>query len=223
MRRAAVLCGVILVFAFGASAQTRSENSLFFGSTFPALTAAFASPVPGALAALPAEPAAMPAAPQGVYGVVQSYNFQIYGGFTYFHFYELPGTTGNLDGFNVGVSYFPKAGHLGLDAEYVAGFAPQNGTLTVLDAGLGGARYRVSNHRGDELWVHALAGVSHFVPLTPYGGDNAFAFEAGGGLDIAPKRNGRLAYRVEADVFGTYFFGTYQYSPKVSVGVVYKF
>ncbi|HXX45672.1 MAG TPA: hypothetical protein VEJ38_13160 [Candidatus Acidoferrales bacterium] len=219
MRRAAVLWGAILVFAFGASAQTHSGNSLFFGSSFPTLTAAFASPSPGVLAALPAKPAE----PQGVYGVVQSYDFQIYGGFTYFHFYELPGTTGNLDGFNVGMSYFPKAGHLGLDAEYAVGFAPQDGILTVLDAGLGGARYRFSNHRGDELWVHALAGVAHFVPLTPYGGDNAFAFEAGGGLDIAPKRNGRLAYRVEGDVFGTFFFGTYQYSPSVSVGIVYKF
>ena len=70
--------------------------------------------------------------------------------------------------------------------------------------------------------MHALVGLAHFVPLTPYGSDNALAIEAGGGLDIAPK-NGRLAYRVEGDVIGTYFFGTYQYSPKISVGLVYKF
>ena len=223
MQRAAVLCGLILVFAFGASAQIRAGSSLFFASPLPALTAAAPSPSPEPFATAAPEPMPAPAEPQGVYGVVQNYNFQIYGGFTYFHFYELPGTTGSLDGFNVGMAYFPRAGHLGLDGEFEVGFAPQNGVNTTLDAGMGGARFRVSNHHGDELWVHALVGLAHFVPLTPYGNDNALAIEAGGGLDVAPRRNGRLAYRVEGDVVGTYFFGTYQYSPKIAVGLVYKF
>ncbi len=222
MRRAATLCGLIVVFAFGASAQIRPESSLFLGSSFPALAATSPSPSAEAFAAPSAEPLPVPAEPQGVYGVVQNFNFQVYGGFTYFRFYELPGTTGNLDGFNVGMAYFPKAGNFGLVGEYAVGFAPQNGTLTVLDAGLGGVRFRIPNHRGEEVWAHCLVGLAHFVPLTLYGGDNSLALEAGGGLDIAPK-NGRLAYRVEADVFGTYFFGTYQYSPKLSVGLVYKF
>ena len=220
MRRSAILCGAILILAFGARAQIRPESTLFLGTSFPALSAAIPSPGPAAFAA--PEPAPAPA-PQGVYGVVPNYNFQIYGGFSYFHFYELPGETGNLDGFNVAAEYFPHAGHIGLDGEYAVGFAPQSGQLTVLDAGMGGVRFRVQNHRGDELWAHGLVGLAHFVPLTPYGGDNALVIEAGGGLDVLPKRGGRLAYRLEADVLGTYFFGTYQFSPKISIGAVYRF
>jgi len=222
MRRAATLCGMILILAFGASAQIRPGSSLFLGSQFPALAAAVPSPNPEAFAVAAPEPIPAPAEPQGIYGVVQNFNFQVYGGFTYMHFYELPGTTGNLDGFNVSAAYYPHGGHLGLDGEFVAAFAPQNGVSTTLDAGMGGARFRVWNHHGGELWAHALVGAAHFVPQTPYGTENALAIEAGGGLDVAP-RNGRLGYRVEADVLGTYFFGTYQYSPKISVGLVYKF
>jgi hypothetical protein len=223
MRHAATLCGLILVFAFGATAQIHPESSFFFGSPLPALAAAVPSASPGAFmpAAAP-EPTAAPAEPQGVYGVIQNFNFQIYGGFTYFRFYELPGTTGNLDGFNVSIVYYPHSGHFGLDGEFAAGFAPQNGVNTTLDAGMGGARFRVANRSGAELWVHALAGGAHFTPRTPYGGESAFAFEAGGGLDLTPRHH-RLGYRIQADVLGTYFFGTYQYNPKISVGFVYKF
>lgn len=223
MRHAATLCGLILVFAFEASAQIHPASSFIFGSPFPALAAAV--PSPGLAAWTPAaapEAIASPAEPQGVYGVIQNFNFQFYAGFTYFRFYELPGTTGNLDGFNVSVVYYPRAGHIGLDGEFEAGFAPQAGVTTTLDAGMGGARLRVSSRHGAEVWVHALAGGGHFTPKTPYGGEGTFAFEAGGGLDLAPS-NRRIAYRVQADVLGTYFFGTYQYNPKVSVGIVYKF
>ena len=222
MRRVATLCGLILVLAFGASAQIQPANSLLLGSKFPALAVTIPPSGPEAFAAALPEPTPAPPAPQGVYGVVPAFNFEVYGGFSYFHFYELPGITGSLDGFNVGISYYPKAGHLGVDGEFEAAFAPQNGVSTTLDAGLGGVKYRLLNHRGDALWVHGLVGGAHFVPLTPYGGESALAVEAGGGLDVSPK-NGRLSYRIEADVLGTYFFGTYQYSPKISVGVVYKF
>lgn len=222
MRHAATLCGLILFLAFGASAQIRPQSSFFLGSPFPALTAAVPSPSPEAFAAAVPDPIAAPAEPQGVYGVIQNFNFQAYAGFNYFRFYELPGVTGNLDGFNVSVVYYPRAGHWGVDGEFAVGFAPQAGVNTTLDAGMGGGRVRLFGARGVELWGHALAGGAHFTPRTPYGGESAFAFEAGGGVDVAP-RNRRLAYRVQADVLGTYFFGTYQYNAKVSVGIVYKF
>lgn len=222
MRYAAILCGLILTLAFGASAQIRPGSSLFLGAPFPALTAAAPYPSPAAFAAAAPEPIAAPAEPQGVYGVIQNFNFQVYGGFTYIRFYELPGITGNLDGFNVSVVYYPHAGHWGLDGEFTAAFAPQSGVTTTLDAGMGGGRFRVSGLRGVEVWAHALAGGAHFTPRTPYGSEGAFAFEAGGGIDLTP-RNRRIAYRVQADVLGTYFFGTYQYNPKISLGIAYKF
>ena len=223
MRFTALVLGASLVFAAGASAQVPT-NGLLVNSQLPAL--ALAVPNPSAVAYLPpaaAEPTPTPASTQQpVYGVLQDFNFQVYGGYTYLRFYELPGVTGNLDGFNVSAVYYPHGGHFGLDGEFVAAFAPQNGVGTTLDAGMGGGRFRLSGPRGIEIWTHALAGGSHFVPKTPYGGENAFAFEAGGGVDLTPSHR-RLAYRVQADMFATYFFSTYQYNVKVSVGLVYKF
>jgi hypothetical protein len=225
MRSAALMLGASLVFACNAGAQVNTSSSLLLSSPLPTLAAAV--PASGSAAYLPAadpEPASASSSTvrQPVYGVVQDFNFQAYGGFTYVRFYELPGTTGNLDGFNVSLVYYPHAGHLGFDGEFVAAFAPQNGVGTTLDAGMGGGRFRLSGPRGIEIWAHALAGPSHFVPKTPYGSETAFSFEAGGGVDFTPSHQ-RLSYRVQADLLATYFFSTYQYNPKVSVGLVYKF
>jgi hypothetical protein len=48
------------------------------------------------------------------------------------------------------------------------------------------------------------------------------AYELGGGVDIN-SRNSRWAYRIGADAVGSRYFNTYQFSPKVSAGIVYKF
>ncbi|HXX21215.1 MAG TPA: hypothetical protein VEJ46_17595 [Candidatus Acidoferrum sp.] len=222
MRNAATLCGLLLIFALGTEAQVRPASSLFLGASLPALAAATPSPTPASLAAAEPSPLPDPPEPQGVYGVMQNFNFQAYAGFTYVRFYELPSTTGNLDGFNISIVYYPHAGHWGLDGEFAAAFAPQNGVNTTLDAVVAGGRFRLSSSRGVEVWVHALGGGAHFTPKTVYGGTGAVAFEAGGGIDLTPKHR-RFAYRAQADVLGTYFFGTYQYNPKVSLGIVYKF
>lgn len=161
---------------------------------------------------------------QPVYGVLPASSFEVYGGFTYFRFYEVPGVTGNLAGFNISLVYYPHAGHLGADGEFAVGFASQAGssTTTTLEAGMGGGRFRITTPRNTEVWVHALAGGAHFIPKTPYGSQGAFAFEAGGGADWSP-HGGPFAFRAQADLLGTYFFSTHQYGPKLSVGVVYNF
>jgi hypothetical protein len=195
-----------------------SELAMGFTSASPAAPT-LAEAVPEAIAvAVPASSVHQP-----VYGVLQDFNFQAYGGFTYFRFYELPGITGNLAGFNVSLVYYPHAGHLGVDGEFAVGFASQSGANTTLDAGLGGGRFRVIGPRHIEVWAHALAGGAHFVPMTPYGSESALAFEAGGGIDWAPPRAERISFRVQADVLATYFFSTHQYTPKISAGIVYKF
>ncbi len=220
MRYAGLLLS--LVFACSAAAQVNPPGD------------APASPLPTlAMAVPPAGPAPLPAAReplpvpdsngrQPVYGVLEDLDFQVYGGFTYFRFYELPGLTGNLGGFNVSLVYYPHAGHLGIDGEFTAGFAPQNSFDTTLDAGMGGGRFRVTGPRGLEVWAHALAGGAHFVPKTPYGNETALGFEAGGGVDFTP-RGQRIGFRVQGDLLATYLFSTHQYSPKISVGLVYKF
>jgi hypothetical protein len=218
MRSVVVVLGASLVFACGAAAQVNT-NTL----ELPALAVAIPVASPSTLPAPIPEPApASHSTQQPVYGVLQDFDFQAYAGYTYLRFYELPGTTGNLDGFNVSLVYYPHAGHFGVDGEFVAGFAPQNGVGTTLDAIMGGGRVRLPLSRGVEIWGHALVGRAHFAPKTPYGTENALAFEAGGGVDLTPSHR-RLSYRIEADALGTYFFSTYQYNPKVSVGVVYRF
>jgi hypothetical protein len=184
------------------------------GSPMPAF--AFASATPGPTAAAP-EPA-----PQGVYGVLQNYNWQAYAGYTHFVFYEIPGVTGNLNGFNMSLVFYPHGGHFAGDGEFMAAFAPNGSVNTTMTLGMGGARYRVDAGRGIEIWGHGLVGVAHFSPQTAYGGQNAFAFDVGGGVDLKP-RHGRIAYRAQVDMVGTRFFGTHQYNPKVSVGIVYRF
>jgi hypothetical protein len=224
MRHGAFLCGVMLILASSAGAQVNPGSSLLVGSPMPSFAFAAPSPMPGVNAfALSATPDPPPEPePQGVYGVLQNYNWLVYGGFTHVVFYELPGVTGNLNGFSGALDYYFHGGHFGADGEFTAVFAPQNGANTTLEFALGGARYRIDAGRGIELWVHGMVGVSHFVPLTPFGGTNAFAWQAGGGADFNP-RHRRLGYRVEGDSVGTRFFGTHQYNVKVSLGIVYKF
>jgi hypothetical protein len=157
---------------------------------------------------------------QGVYGVHQNYNWQVYAGYTHLRFYELPGVTGDLNGFDFSVVYYHKGGHLGVDGEFATAFAPQAGVNTKFAAGLGGVRYRLEGPRGIELWAHGMAGGAHFLPQTAFGGTNAFAYAAGGGVDLSP-HNRRLGVRLQVDMLGTLFFGTHQYNPKISFGLVY--
>jgi hypothetical protein len=221
MRHVAFLCGAVLILAFTAGAQVNSGTSLLLGSPMPA----FAVPAelfPGANASALGAPEPAEPAPQGVYGVLQSYNWQAYAGYTHFVFYELPGVTGNLNGFNMSLVYYPHGGHFAGDGEFAAAFAPQAGISTRVVMGLGGVRYRLQVGRQIDLWAHGMVGGAKFVPQTAFGSENAFAFAVGGGADLMP-RHGRLGIRLQADMVGTRFFGTHQYNPKISAGLVYHF
>jgi hypothetical protein len=223
MRHVAFLCAIVLILAFTAGAQVNSGASLLLGSPMPAFAApAEALPAANALALAAPTPEPADPAPQGVYGVLQNYNWQAYAGYTHFVFYELPGVTGNLNGFNMSLVYYPHGGHFAGDGEFAIAFAPQAGVSTTFGVGLGGVRYRIQVARGIELWAHGMAGYAKFVPQTAFGSEEAFAFAAGGGADLKP-RHGRLGIRLQADMVGTRFFGTHQYNPKISAGLVYHF
>lgn len=209
MRYVVFLCGLVLLLACNAGAQLNPRSSFLLGSPVPA----WAAPTP-ALSA----PAA---SPQGVYGVLQSYNWQAYAGYTFLRFYEIPGVVDNMNGFNFSVVYYPHGGRIGVDGELAAAFASQSGLSTKFALGMGGARYRLPGTRGLNLWIHGLAGGSRFLPQTPFGNTDAFGFEVGGGIDLTP-RGKRLGYRLQADMVGTRYFGTHQYSPKISFGLVYR-
>jgi hypothetical protein len=186
-----------------------------------ALAAATSPPAPftPAANASPASPAADP--PQGVQGVFVNYNWQAYFGYTFFRFYEVPGRQLDTNGFNFSMQYY-FTNWFGLDGEFAATETTQSHTNGWFLFGGGGPRFRWSGPRGLELWGHVLVGYSNFTPQTPFGGQTAFAYTAGGGGDINILRS-RWALRLGADMVATRYFSTYQYSPKAFAGIVFKF
>ncbi|MFY9753788.1 MAG: hypothetical protein WAJ92_14165 [Candidatus Acidiferrales bacterium] len=238
MRYIGLLCGSVLLFCSAAFAQANAGNtSLLTSPTFaltasplatsyglsPGLTALALEPAPAATSsALPSAPVANAAAnAQEVYGVYQEYPMQVFVGYTFTRFYEIPSFAKNLNGFDLGVAYYFN-NWIAADGEFAMGFGSQSGESAHLCFGGGGARVRWAGPRGIEIWGHGLAGHSCFVPQTPYGGQSAFAFEGGAGVDINAHHR-RFAYRIQGDAVGTRFFGTYQYSPRITAGIVIKF
>jgi hypothetical protein len=245
MQRTAFLFGAILLFTANAGAQANLEppaqpaSSALEVSQTPGITSSPASPQTFALAISPVARALAapspapnssassdPAAQQpSVYGVFQVFNWQLYGGYAFVRFYEVPKTTLNLNGFELGMVYYPGGKWIGLEGKLLGGFGSQPGgcgCTAKFVVATGGPRFRWAAPRGMELWAHGLVGGTHFLPQTPYGSQSAFAYEAGGGIDIGA-HNRRIAYRVGAGMVGTRYFSTYQYSPVVTVGIVYKY
>jgi hypothetical protein len=159
---------------------------------------------------------------QGVQGVFVPTSGEAYVGYTFMRFYALPNATLNMNGFDASVAYYLRAGWFAPEGELTGVFGSQAGANSTLVLGMGGGRARWNIRSGTEFWVHALAGGAHLTPQSPYGGEGAFAYEGGGGVDIG-SRHQRIAYRLEGDIVGTRFFGVYQYSPKISAGIVFKF
>lgn len=227
MRHLISLLGILVLFALGTSAQVTPANGVLLtpSSETSVTAAATVNPAPAfnfsnvSLAPVPA--AAEPAAPQNVVGVFEENPWQISGGYTFFRFYEVPSITLSMNGFYLSGAYYFK-NWFAAEGDLMATFASQSGFGAHYVFASGGPRFRWSGPRGLELWGHALVGHSHFVPQTPFGDQGAFTYEAGGGLDINIHQR-RLAYRAEADMVGSHFFHTYQYSPRVSIGVVFKF
>jgi hypothetical protein len=175
---------------------------------------AFNSPAPAA----PALPAAMP---QDVQGVFNKYSWDLYAGYTFFRFYEVPGTSSNMNGGNLSAVYYYRD-WLGADAELMATYGSQPGQNSWLVFGGIGPRFRYVGPKGIDLWAHAMIGGMFIDPQTPYGGQGALAGLAGVGVDLNAHHR-HVALRVAIDGIASRFFNTYQISPKASVGIVYKF
>jgi hypothetical protein len=220
MRRGVFVLAAVLALALGAKAQVQPAGDLFLGSPSPIFAAPNLMPAPQPEPLPPAEPASP--APQGVYGVFQNYNFQAGIGLAYTRFYEAPGFTDNMVGFNASVVYYPHADRLGVDGEFALVFGSLDHSNTTLSTAMVGPRFRFVEDRGIEFWIHGLGGLAHSTPQTPFGNMDAFGVEAGAGVDLNP-RHKRFGYRVEGDVLTTFFFGTYQINPKISAGIFYKF
>jgi hypothetical protein len=225
MKLLGFVLAAVLLAGTSASAQITSPSLLMPSSaaTSVSATSTASGPEPAAAAAVSSEPAAAPEPnQQGPIGVYESYNFQAYLGYTFLRFYEAPHQIQSRNGFDTSISYYYHGGTFGAIGEMVGAFGSQfNENSRFVFAG-GGPQARWSAPRAVEIFAHGLVGGSHYVPQTAFGGQHAFAYEVGGGVDIAAHHQ-RLSYRAEIDMIGTRYFNTYQYSPKASVGVIFKF
>jgi hypothetical protein len=240
MRYFAFLLALVFLLSISAGAQSSFSNTVLLPSSYfaaPAASdAAAAAPAisltPFSTAPANIQPGTLPsstplsllpapaAPPQDVTSVFENYSWQFYGGYTYQRFFELPGITQNMNGFNMSVVYYWKD-WLGFDGEFAATHATQDNVSSWFLFGGGGPRFRWSWKKGIEIWAHGLVGGSHFTPQTPAGVQHAFAYELGGGVDLPFKA--RWALRVGADAMCTRYFSTYQYSPVAHAGVVFRF
>jgi hypothetical protein len=227
MKYISVLLGSLLFVALNAGAQANFGDSVTLAApefmtyaVTPATPAAPASPVANspAIFAAPALPAAMP---QEVQGVFNKYSWDLYAGYTFFRFYEVPGIISNMNGGNVSAVYWYRD-WLGADAELMATYGSQPGQNSWLVFGGLGPRLRYVGPKGIDIWAHALIGGIFIDPQTPYGGTSAFAGLVGAGVDLNGHHR-HMALRVAIDGIASHFFDTYQISPKASVGIVYKF
>jgi hypothetical protein len=237
MRYLFFLFGVVLLLSLSAGAQTSVSNSALLPSSYFAVPATSEVPVntaaisltpfsappvntpPGGLA--PSTPLSlMPAPPQDVTSVFENYSWQLYGGYTFLRFFELPNITQSMNGFNFSMVYYWKD-WFGFDGEFAATHATQSDVSSWFLFGGGGPRFRWSAKKGVEVWAHALVGGTHFTPQTAAGNQHAFAYELGGGVDLPFKP--RWAIRLGGDAMCTTYFGTHQFSPKASAGLVFRF
>jgi hypothetical protein len=237
MKQAALVCGAlfaILITSCAAAAQTVASDPSALSSTGagplvaqlavpPAIPsfamASAAEPLPAFQKDAPAAGSGADVPPQGVYGVFPSYKYQVYVGYTFVRFYVVPGVEENTNGLDFSIAYYFRD-RIAVDGELGVSLGTYTGENSEFFTGMGGLRYRHPVGRVD-VWIHGLAGEAHFSPQTPYGGEDGFGYAVGGGVDVSPRRL-RVSWRLQADMVGTHLYGTYQYSPKISFGVVFK-
>ncbi len=220
MKYAGVLFVCMLFFSSALTAQEISANS-----SNAAQDTAIALNLPPAFAsatlAVPA-PDAPAASPQVPVSVIPRYAFQLYGGYTFVRFYAYPGLEANRNGFDISASYFPRSGLFGMEGAVTAVYGSLNNEKSDLAFAGGGPRVRWDAGRGLELWAHGLVGWSNFLPQIAGFSQDGLGYELGAGVDINAHLQ-HFAFRVEGDMLGTRLYQRTQYSPKFSVGIVYKF
>lgn len=160
--------------------------------------------------------------------------FQLGVGYEYQHFNVLGTSFANHD-YNVNFTMHlfdwltGAEGRLtvGAEAALNGGFDGHTSGTPSLDAKSifvgGGPHVAIANRSRFEPWAHVLFGLQHFrfTQGPTLGSNNAFGFEAGGGVDIrlAP----RVSWRVEGNYVGTHFQSTIQSNYGAGTGLVLSF
>ncbi|MFZ0522415.1 MAG: hypothetical protein WAN14_04190 [Candidatus Acidiferrales bacterium] len=137
---------------------------------------------------------------------------EIYGGYSYFHLDNAPGTS-NLNGWILSGQY-KFSSWLGATGEFSGDYGGSQSVHTFLFGPQVSFPARISP------FAHVLIGGAHYS--APGFGDTSFAAELGGGFDakIAPA----LSWRIfEGDYVLTRFGNTTENNAKFSTGIVFRF
>jgi hypothetical protein len=229
MRSMGFLAAVVLVFVLMTAGAANAQGAVDLSASTPSINSIVAKSalmIPWRDAMLAgARPAPAPAPepmPQQVQGIYPELYWQASVGYSFMRFYQLPNTAVDTNGVSLSMAYFFKPWIAG-EGVVDGGFGgAQAGGRPGSAFGGGGVRVRMGWEHSTVLWAHADIGGAHFSPQTTFGGTGAAATQVGVGVDLKSNHE-KLAYRVEADMVGTTFYGTYQVSPKVGFGVVFGF
>ena len=196
------------------AADASNANLVPSGATFPVTSV---SPVPSA--ALPEAPSA----PQYGRGGDFGYRWDLAVGYQYVHFESKP-FSANLSGIHTSLAY-SLTDWFALEGSVVAAFGGdvfQGGEMSKYALFTGGGRifWNRQPHRFSP-WAHILVGGVHVNPQIANSSKNAFALQAGGGIDWY--LNPRLSFRGEADFVHTQLYSDSQNNYQAGVGVVLHF
>jgi len=179
----------------------------------------------GDTVALPAAPSPLPAdphpAPKFFFGNSEDFRFQLGLGYQYVRF-RSTAFDSNLNGLQVSLSYFLND-WFAVEGNVVAAFgtALSNNSAKYLLYTAGGRIAWRGQRRRWEPWGHALVGGLHMIPQTALGGQNGFAFQAGGGVDY--RLNPNVSIRAGADYVRSQLYSQSQNNFQGGVGLVIHF
>lgn len=204
-----------------APAAEASNANLVPSLAVPAATLPLTSVSPVPSAALPEAPPAP--SPQYGRGGDFGYRWDLAVGYEYVHFESKP-FSANLSGIHTSIAYSLNE-WFALEGSVVSAFGGdvfQSGEMSkyVLLTGGGRILWNRQPHRLSP-WAHILVGMTHVNPQIAHSSKNAFALQAGGGIDWF--FNPRLSFRGEADFVHTQLYSDAQSNYQVGVGVVLHF
>ena len=205
---------------FLAPAADASNASLAPSLAVPAATLPVSSLSPVTSAALPDAP---PTPQYGGRGSDFGYRWDLAVGYEYVHFESKP-FSANMSGIHTSVAYALNE-WFALEGSVVAAFGGdvfQDGEMSKYAMFTGGGRisWNRQPHRLSP-WAHVLVGGVHVNPQIANSSKNAFALQAGGGIDWY--FNPRLSFRGEADFVHTQLYSDSQSNYHAGVGVVLHF
>jgi hypothetical protein len=213
---------LVLVATPKARAQEAASVSVNANTSPDALSISTSEATPGDSAPAPeASPAAAPAPePKFVFGGRDDYRIQLAIGLAVERFHSSIFNATAI-GENTEAAYFTN-NWFAFEGNVSATFAPeifQNEHVKLLTYGAGPKiAWRQSKW---EPWMHAILGGAHEQPQTAGNSRNAFAIQAGGGVDY--RINPRLSARAEVDWVRTSFFSQTQNNVQFSTGIVFHF